>query len=369
MIYAIVISALLSGGAAIELSETWRTTSHCKKLKPDWDKLMDEFNGSPGSLVADVDCTGEGQTCGPGNLDLCSDEMKKKIEGHCKKLKPDWDKLMDEFNGSPGSLVADVDCTGEGQTCGPGNLDLCSDEMKKKIEGYMAMSPDRLEGKIRNAIRIVEEEVRTVPNSMLLLSQDRSKMIYAIVISALLSGGVAIELSETWRTTGLSEGHCKKLKPDWDKLMDEFNGSPGSLVADVDCTGEGQSLCEKHEAPRLHFMAGNLDLCSDEMKKKIEGYMVSWLSLPNQPQPNSKLRQPHGRLNMAHHFWRVPNVLDQVLRVRHSFSCKAMSPDRLEGKIRNAIRIVEEEVSHGFAILLHLKVMEKRKQLMMVLPP
>ena len=32
--------------------------------------------------------------------------------------------------------------------------------------------------------------------------------------------------------------------------MDEFNGSPGSLVADVDCTAEGQSLCEKHEAAR-----------------------------------------------------------------------------------------------------------------------
>lgn len=46
-----------------------------------------------------------------------------------------------------------------------------------------------------------------------------------------------------------------------------------------------------------------------------------------------------------------------------------MSPDRLEGKIRNAIRIVEEEVSHGFAILLHLQVMEKLRKLMMVLPP
>ena len=43
-------------------------------------------------------------------------------------------------------------------------------------------------------------------------------------------------------------GHCKKLKPDWDKLMDEFNGSPGSVVADVDCTTEGKSLCEKFEA-------------------------------------------------------------------------------------------------------------------------
>ena len=46
-----------------------------------------------------------------------------------------------------------------GPTCGPANMDLCSAEMKKKIEGYLAMTPDRLEGKIRNAIRIVDEEV------------------------------------------------------------------------------------------------------------------------------------------------------------------------------------------------------------------
>ena len=38
-------------------------------------------------------------------------------------------------------------------------MDLCSAEMKKTIEGYLAMTPDRLEGKIRNALRIVDEEV------------------------------------------------------------------------------------------------------------------------------------------------------------------------------------------------------------------
>ena len=32
--------------------------------------------------------------------------------------------------------------------------------------------------------------------------------------------------------------------------MDEINGGPGSLVADVDCTGEGQSLCQKHGVAR-----------------------------------------------------------------------------------------------------------------------
>jgi len=36
-------------------------------------------------------------------------------------------------------------------------------------------------------------------------------------------------------------GHCKKLKPDWDKLADEVD----ALVGEVDCTVE-KDLCSKH---------------------------------------------------------------------------------------------------------------------------
>jgi len=36
------------------------------------------------------------------------------------------------------------------------------------------------------------------------------------------------------------------MKPDWDQLMDQFRDSPSALVADVDCTTTGKSLCEKH---------------------------------------------------------------------------------------------------------------------------
>ena len=41
----------------------------------------------------------------------------------------------------------------------------------------------------------------------------------------------------------LSSGHCKAIKPDWDKLMHEFDGSSTKLIADVDCTAEGEPLC------------------------------------------------------------------------------------------------------------------------------
>ena len=39
-------------------------------------------------------------------------------------------------------------------------------------------------------------------------------------------------------------GHCKKMKPDWDKLMEEFKDSPTALVADVDCTADGKPICD-----------------------------------------------------------------------------------------------------------------------------
>jgi len=36
------------------------------------------------------------------------------------------------------------------------------------------------------------------------------------------------------------------MKPDWDTLMAEYKDSKTALVADVDCTEGGKSLCEKH---------------------------------------------------------------------------------------------------------------------------
>ena len=41
-------------------------------------------------------------------------------------------------------------------------------------------------------------------------------------------------------------GHCKKMKPDWDTLMDEYKDHPNILIADVDCIEAGKSLCQDH---------------------------------------------------------------------------------------------------------------------------
>jgi len=36
------------------------------------------------------------------------------------------------------------------------------------------------------------------------------------------------------------------MKPDWDSLAKEFETSSSVLIADVDCTAGGKSLCDKH---------------------------------------------------------------------------------------------------------------------------
>eukprot|EP01062_Namystynia_karyoxenos_P009955 TRINITY_DN1351_c0_g3_i1.p1 TRINITY_DN1351_c0_g3~~TRINITY_DN1351_c0_g3_i1.p1 ORF type:complete len:224 (+),score=124.23 TRINITY_DN1351_c0_g3_i1:89-673(+) len=41
-------------------------------------------------------------------------------------------------------------------------------------------------------------------------------------------------------------GHCKRMKPDWDKLMGEFETSSSVIVADVDCTSDGgKPICDE----------------------------------------------------------------------------------------------------------------------------
>mmetsp|Transcript_46902 Transcript_46902/g.111677 ORF Transcript_46902/g.111677 Transcript_46902/m.111677 type:complete len:169 (+) Transcript_46902:233-739(+) len=96
------------------------------------------------------------------------------------------------------------------------------------------------------------------------------------------------------------------MKPDWDKLIAQFKDNKDTLIADVDCTTGGKSLCEevgvrgyptiKYGDPSdlqdykggrdlsslKKFAEGlgpqcspaNLDLCDDAKKKKIAEYLA-----------------------------------------------------------------------------------------------
>merc|ERR1711865_130675 len=95
------------------------------------------------------------------------------------------------------------------------------------------------------------------------------------------------------------------MKPDWDKLSAEFKDSKTAVIADVDCTADGKSLCDangvrgyptiktgaaddlqdykggrtfaslKKHAETLGPSCGpaTLDLCDAEKKAKLEEFM------------------------------------------------------------------------------------------------
>jgi len=118
-------------------------------MKPAWDKLMSEFEGSSTSLVADVDCTADGKS-------LCD---KSGVQGFPTIKYGDPTDLKDYQGGRDFESLKKFADESLGPQCGPDNMDLCSDKIKKKLEGYLAMSFDKLEGKITKAQKAVEEDV------------------------------------------------------------------------------------------------------------------------------------------------------------------------------------------------------------------
>mmetsp|Transcript_122511 Transcript_122511/g.225798 ORF Transcript_122511/g.225798 Transcript_122511/m.225798 type:complete len:175 (-) Transcript_122511:103-627(-) len=103
-------------------------------MKPDWDKLMGEFEGSTTSLVADVDCTAGGKA-------LCE---KVGVEGYPTIKYGDPNDLKDYSGGRSFSDLKKFAEENLGPTCGPDNLDLCNEEDKALIEGFLKMETAEL---------------------------------------------------------------------------------------------------------------------------------------------------------------------------------------------------------------------------------
>merc|ERR1711920_292494 len=123
---------------------------------------MSDFKGSPTSLVADVDCTAKGK-------DLCE---KHDVGGFPTIKYGDPDDLKDYEGGRNYDDLKKFADSNLGPTCGPENLDLCDAKTKKKVEDFMKMTADRLEGKIRNALRVVEEDVPVMKKVIAHLKKD-----------------------------------------------------------------------------------------------------------------------------------------------------------------------------------------------------
>jgi len=150
-------------------------------MKPDWDKLMKQFDGHATILVADVDCTTEGKplcdsngvkgfptikTGDPSNLeDYKGGRDFKSLESHAASLKP---------------------------SCSPANIDLCDDEQKAEIEKVQTMTDDEIaaaitdgDKKSADAETDFSEAVEKLQKAYQQLQDDKEATLQAIKDSGL----------------------------------------------------------------------------------------------------------------------------------------------------------------------------------------
>mmetsp|Transcript_114553 Transcript_114553/g.255633 ORF Transcript_114553/g.255633 Transcript_114553/m.255633 type:complete len:130 (+) Transcript_114553:240-629(+) len=123
---------------------------------------MDDFKDHPSALIADVDCTAEGK-------DLCE---KHGVGGYPTIKYGDPTDLQDYKGGRSYEDLKKFAEENLGPQCGLKNLDLCSEEHKAKLETFAKMSVGKLEGKIRNAFKVLKEEVPLMQKVLAHLKQS-----------------------------------------------------------------------------------------------------------------------------------------------------------------------------------------------------
>jgi len=124
-------------------------------MKPDWEKLTNDFAESSTAVIADVDCTKD------DSKDLCS---KMGVKGYptIKYFTEATAATGDSYEG--GRSYADLKKWADenlGPSCSPANLDLCNDEQKEEIEKYQAMDVSELQEMVDTKTAAAEEAEKT----------------------------------------------------------------------------------------------------------------------------------------------------------------------------------------------------------------
>jgi len=155
-------------------------------MKPDWDKLMKNWNKSKRfatGLIADVDCTTD------GGKPLC-DRMGVKGFPAIKWGDPN---AMEDYEG--GRTYDDLKkfaFANIKSICGPANLDLCEEEKKQDIAALQALPAEELGAKIeekqaalKEAESTFEAEVKQLQEKYEQLQKDKDAKVAEIKASGL----------------------------------------------------------------------------------------------------------------------------------------------------------------------------------------
>eukprot|EP00566_Odontella_aurita_P021369 CAMPEP_0113537614 /NCGR_PEP_ID=MMETSP0015_2-20120614/6920_1 /TAXON_ID=2838 /ORGANISM="Odontella" /LENGTH=217 /DNA_ID=CAMNT_0000437121 /DNA_START=189 /DNA_END=842 /DNA_ORIENTATION=- /assembly_acc=CAM_ASM_000160 len=155
---------------------------HCKKMKPDWDKLMEAFKDSETQLVADVDCTAEGKP-------ICDNAG---VKGFPTLKYGDPSDLQDYQGGRDYDSLEKFVKESLKPVCSPANLDLCDDEKKAEIEKLQAMSDEDLAASIETESKKLEaaeeefkSEVQKLQETYQKLMEDKDNKIAEVKAAGL----------------------------------------------------------------------------------------------------------------------------------------------------------------------------------------
>jgi len=134
-------------------------------MKPSWDRLMEEFKDSKSGIVADVDCTVEEELC-----------SKHGVEGY-PTIKHGTVGNLQDYNGEREyDDLLKFAKENLGPTCGPKNLDLCSEEQKKAISTAQALKDDDLKKQIKDIEDAVTKEEKSFEDAVQQLQKKYEEM-------------------------------------------------------------------------------------------------------------------------------------------------------------------------------------------------
>jgi hypothetical protein len=164
-------------------------------MKPDWDKLAEEYKDSASAGVFDVDCTTAGKK-------LCEQHG---VRGYPTIKWGDPSNLEDYKGGRSLKDLQKFAAENLKPVCSPANLDLCDADKKKQIEDFMAMGAEALEAKIGEKKAesdqleaTFKEEVKKLQSTYEQLQKDKDEGLKAIKESGLgLMQGVAAHMKTT----------------------------------------------------------------------------------------------------------------------------------------------------------------------------
>jgi len=142
-------------------------------MKPDWDKLMTEYEGNAKILVGDVDCTAAGKP-------LCDSNGV----GGFPTIKHGDPANLEDYKGGRDFAALSSFAKDLKPLCSPANMDLCEPEQKAEIEKIQAMSEADLDAaiavqdqKAKDAEALFDSELEKLQASYKQLQTDKENTL------------------------------------------------------------------------------------------------------------------------------------------------------------------------------------------------